>query len=70
MQHQFVQKDAEWIEGRLVTERHLTPDEESRLRAHIQSRLPWPFRITFAYCGDIPRNAGGKFENFVSELAR
>jgi phenylacetate-CoA ligase len=70
VQHQFVQKDVEWIEGRLVTERPLTPDEEAQLRAHIQSRLPWPFRITFAYCDDIPRNAGGKFENFVSELAR
>ena len=69
VQHQFVQKSAEWIEGRLVTERPLTPDEEAQLRAHVQGRLPWPFRISFAYCSDIPRNAGGKFENFVSELA-
>jgi len=70
LQHQFAQKDAEWIEGRLVTERPLTAAEEAQLRAHIQSRLPWPFRITFAHCDEIPRNAGGKFENFVSELAR
>lgn len=69
LQHQFVQKDAEWIEGRLVTARPLSAEEEERLREHVASRLPWPFRITFAYVEDIPRNAGGKFENFVSELA-
>lgn len=68
VQHQFVQKDTDWIEGRLVTERPLSADEEAQLRSHIQSRLPWPFRITFAYRDDIPRNAGGKFENFISEL--
>jgi len=70
VQHQFVQKDAEWIEGKLVTERPLTKDEEAALADHVQSRLPWPFRISFAYVDEIPRNAGGKFENFVSELAR
>ena len=69
VQHQFVQKGADWIEARLVTERPLTPDEEVQLRTHIQGRLPWPFRVTFSYLDDIPRNAGGKFENFVSELA-
>ncbi|HXX85568.1 MAG TPA: phenylacetate--CoA ligase family protein [Casimicrobiaceae bacterium] len=69
LQHQFAQKDSAWLEGRLVTERPLTPDEEEQLRTHIQGRLPCPFRITFAYVDDIPRNAGGKFENFVSELA-
>jgi len=69
VQHQFVQKAPDWIEGRLVTERPLTPDEERALRAHIEGRLPCPFRVTFAYVGEIPRNAGGKFENFVSELA-
>ena len=42
---------------------------EGRLREHIAGRLPWAFRITFAYVDEIPRNAGGKFENFVSELA-
>ena len=70
IQHQFAQKDVDWIEARLVTERRLTPEEEARLRAHILGRLPGSFRITFAYPGDIPRNAGGKFENFVSEIAR
>jgi phenylacetate-CoA ligase len=70
VQHQFVQKDAESIEGRLVTERPLTREEESALEAHVQSRLPWRFRVSFVYVDEIARNAGGKFENFVSELAR
>jgi phenylacetate-CoA ligase len=70
VQHQFVQKGADWIEARFVTERPLTPDEEAQLTTHIQGRLPWPFRVTFSYPDDIPRNASGKFENFMSELAR
>jgi phenylacetate-coenzyme A ligase PaaK-like adenylate-forming protein len=68
VQHQFVQKDRDWIEGRLVTERPLSADEERRLTEHIERHLPCPFRFTFAYLDQIPRNAGGKFENFVSEL--
>jgi len=68
VQHQFVQKQRDWIEGRLVTRRPLTAAEEDALRAHVLSRLPWRFRLTFSYCDEIPRNAGGKFENFVSEV--
>jgi phenylacetate-CoA ligase len=69
LQHQFLQKSADWIEARLVTERTLTADEEARLAAHIRGRLPWPFRITFSYRNAIPRNAGGKYENFISEIS-
>jgi phenylacetate-CoA ligase len=68
VQHQFAQKRRDWIEGRLVTRRPLTVAEEDALRAHVLSRLPWPFRLTFSFCDDIPRNSGGKFENFVSEV--
>ena len=68
VQHQFVQKDAEWIEARLVTERPLTPAEETALRQHVLAKLPWPFRLSFVYTDRIARNAGGKFENFISEM--
>lgn len=68
-QHQFVQKTLETIEARFVTERELTPEEEQKLREHILSRLPCPFELTFTYHDEIPRGAGGKYEDFLSEVA-
>ena len=68
VQHQFVQKSLERIEARLVTERPLTRAEERSLRAYIQAALPCRFEIGFAYPAEIPRNASGKFENFVCEV--
>jgi len=69
LQQQLVQKSFDTIEARLVTTRPLTSDEEERLRGHILSRLPVPFEIRISYCDSIPRSAGGKFEDFVSEVA-
>jgi phenylacetate-CoA ligase len=68
VQHQFAQVRSDTIEARLVTARPLTPDEETAIRASILAELPAPFRITLRYLAKIPRNAGGKYENFVSEL--
>ena len=68
VQHQFVQKSLERIEARLVTERPLTRAEERSLRIYIQAALPHRFDVSFAYVDEIPRNASGKFENFVSEV--
>ncbi len=68
VQHQFVQKSLDRIEARLVTERPLTPSEERSLRIYIETSLPHRFAVTFAYCDEIPRNASGKFENFVCEV--
>ncbi|HUO43678.1 MAG TPA: AMP-binding protein [Burkholderiales bacterium] len=68
-QYQLIQRAAEEIEVRLVTDRLLTADEEARLVKVIQDALGWPFRLRFAYFErEIPRGAGGKFEEFVSEL--
>jgi phenylacetate-CoA ligase len=67
--HQFVQKRRDSLEARFVVERPLTADEEADLRAHILSRLPEPFEITFTYVDDIPPSEGGKLENFISEVA-
>lgn len=69
IQHQFVQVAPERIEARLVTERPLTPEEEARLRKHILAKLPSPFRLDFVYRDSIPRSPGGKFEDFISEVA-
>ena len=69
LQHQFVQTDLDRIEAHLVVRRPLTTDEETQLCAHVRAQLPWPFEVSMRYESDIPRNAGGKFENFVSQLA-
>jgi len=68
VQHQLVQKTATRLEARLVTERPLTPDEESSVRAHILAALPCRFELVFAYCDLIPHNRSGKFETFVCEV--
>ena len=69
-QYQLIQHAPEEIEVRLVTDRPLTADEEARLTKVIQNALGWPFRLKFAYFErEIPRSAGGKFEEFVSRIA-
>jgi phenylacetate-CoA ligase len=68
VQFQLAQTSLEDIEVRLVTRRPLTTDEASRLRELFNANLGHEFRMTFAYHAQIPRSAGGKFFDFVSEL--
>jgi phenylacetate-CoA ligase len=68
-QHQFVQKTFDLIEARLVSAAPLTADQENALKRHMESRLPPGFRIAFVYCDQIPRSEGGKYEDFISEVA-
>lgn len=69
VQHQFVQKSLDVLEARLVTTRPLEPGEEDALRRHLLAALPPGFRIEFVYPVSIPRSVGGKFEDFISEVA-
>lgn len=69
LQHQFVQKRFDLIEARLVTRSPLTAQQEDGLRRHVLSRLPPGFELKFVYCDKIPRSAGGKYEDFMSEVA-
>jgi phenylacetate-CoA ligase len=70
VQYQMVQEDRRRVLFKLVTERTLTAEEESKLVAHVQTSLGYPFEIRLAYfVGRIPADANGKFEEFVS-LAR
>ena len=69
LQYQIVQKEFDLIEARLVTASPLTGGQEEKLRQHILSQLPLGFRVNLAYCSEIPRSAGGKFEDYVSEVA-
>ena len=69
LQHQFVQKNYGLIEARLVTAAPLTPQQEAALRALVLARLPPGLRLEFVYCDAIGRGPGGKFEEFISEVA-
>jgi len=69
LQHQFVQKSFELVEARLVVASPLDADQEKRLAERIASRLPPGFRVRIAYRDRIPRSAGGKYEDFYSEVS-
>jgi len=68
-QLQFVQKTYDLIEVRLVTPARLAPEQEESLRQRVLSFLPPGIRLEIAYCDRIARGAGGKFEDFVSEIS-
>jgi phenylacetate-CoA ligase len=68
-QFKFIQKSTELIEVYLVVERQLTKDEEGRFMGVVQDELRYPFNIEIKYLENIPRSKGGKFEDFVSEVA-
>lgn len=69
-QFQAVQRDLEHIEVRFVVDRPLTAEEEDRLRETIIGALAHPFRVTFVYLEAFPPTPGGKFEEFICEIAR
>jgi phenylacetate-CoA ligase len=69
VQFQVAQTTLETIEVRLVARRRLLPDEEAMLRELLIANLGYEFRISCTYHERIPRSAGGKFFDFVSELA-
>ena len=69
-QFQFVQTSLQEILARLVVERPLTGGEEDALRKIMQDRLGFPFDIRFEYLDCIPRTAGGKYEEFISEITQ
>jgi phenylacetate-CoA ligase len=68
-QYQVVQTGRAALEVRLAAERPLSADEEAKLRAMILGRIgSADFALTFTYHDAIPRSAGGKFEDFKSEI--
>lgn len=67
-QYQLVQKEFDLIEARLVTAAQLAPGQEDELRRLILSQLPSGMRLRLVYCESIARSAGGKFEDFISEV--
>ena len=67
-QIQLVQTTPDDIDVKLVMPQPMAAADEERLRDYFADRLGHPFRLRFLYVDDIPRSAGGKFEDFVSEI--
>jgi phenylacetate-CoA ligase len=67
-QFQAVQTAPTRLDVRLVASRKGTPEEEARLAKIIGERIGCPFEVRFLYVDEIPRSAGGTFEDFRSEL--
>lgn len=70
-QFQFIQRSLKKVEVRLVCESALNTEQESRLAEVIHASLGFPFQLQFVYFPDeIPGSRGGKFEEFICEVAR
>jgi phenylacetate-CoA ligase len=70
LQHQLVQKAPDCIEVNLVVAQALSEEAQERVGAAIRQSLGYPFRLMFRYHASIERSASGKFEDFISEVAR
>ena len=68
-QYQFVQRSFELVEARLVAATPLTTEQEDHVRRSIQSQMPDGVHLAITYRDRLERGAGGKFEDFVSEVA-
>jgi phenylacetate-CoA ligase len=69
-QAQFVQKSHSLVEARLVLEAPLTAEQSARVRERVLERLPAGFELRVLSVDSIERGAGGKFEDFLSEIPR
>jgi phenylacetate-CoA ligase len=68
-QYQLTQTSTEEIDLRLVADRRLNEPEAADITAHLQRNFGYPFRFNFIYVAEIPREPGGKFQIFKSDLA-
>ncbi|MDO9600053.1 MAG: AMP-binding protein [Azoarcus sp.] len=68
-QLRMTQLDLAHIEIDIVTARRPDEGTEKRLGEEIRRNLGYPFQLVFRYVDEIPRSAGGKFEDFVSRVA-
>ena len=69
-QYQLIQRELDAIEVRLVSDVSLTTEQERQLGDVIRASLGFAFHLRFTYFPvQIPRGRGGKFEEFVCELA-
>ena len=69
-QFQLAQVAADRVEARLVPERPLTEAEQTEISTHLAERLPGTVTVLLKFLDEIPRSAGGKYEDFVNETRR
>jgi phenylacetate-CoA ligase len=67
-QIQVVQKTLDDLEVHLVAKGKPTAEDEQKFAASLTAALRHPFRIRIRYVDSIARSAGGKYEDFLSEL--
>jgi phenylacetate-CoA ligase len=67
-QFQIIQTTPDHLDVNLVARERITEEQETRMRAALQERFQFPFDITFKYPDNIPRSAGGKFEDFICRV--
>lgn len=68
IQHRFIQTAPDRLEAQFVARRPLTGDEQEKLRQRILRRMPYNFAIDITMVDEIPRSAGGKYEEFRCEI--
>ena len=68
-EYQMVQKAIDEIEMRLVVECNLAADEEVNLCDWVCQTFGYPFKVSLVCLDQIPRGAGGKTRDFISELS-
>ena len=66
IQRQVVQHTPSKLELRYVAHRDLSADEKSEIVRHIGNAMRYDYEIAFTRMAQIPRNPGGKFDEFVS----
>jgi phenylacetate-CoA ligase len=67
-EYQLIQKTIDAMEMRLVVKRDLANDEMANVSAWVERTFGYPFQVTVTRVPEIPRTAGGKVRNFISEL--
>jgi phenylacetate-CoA ligase len=67
-QIQLIQHSLVEIEVKLAVNDPLTPGQERRLREVLSEHLGHGFTLGFTYVDEISRSAGGKYEDFRSEI--
>jgi len=68
-QHQFVQTAYDKVEVRLVLDSPLTADQTLAARKILEENFPAGIQFEFVRVDALSRSAGGKFEDFVSQVA-
>jgi phenylacetate-CoA ligase len=68
-QLRVIQHALDRLEFQVVAERPLTSDEKAGLVHIVREEAAYPFLVDVTEHAEIPRSAGGKYEDFRSELA-